>query len=54
MFLILLFYLSSFILIMKTAFISKVIKIKYCFKKIFKIDLNENNISKNKNTLILF
>jgi hypothetical protein len=39
---------------MKTAFNSQVIKIKYCFKKLFKIDLKENNVSKNKNTSILF
>jgi hypothetical protein len=39
---------------MKTAFISHVIKFKYFFKKLFKIDLKENNVSKNKNTSILF
>ncbi len=39
---------------MKTAFISKVIKFKYCLKKLFKIDLKENNLSKNKITMNSF
>ncbi len=54
MLLILLYYLSSFFLIMKRAFISKVIKFKYCLNKFFKIDLKEKNVSKNKNIVDSF